>query len=143
MDKRLVPTRGQPAEAGQHGGQDKGSQSGVDSAATAMLWFVVCCLVLVNAFLLISRLTLLGVFVAVECRPHDPCTKHDVEYDPTEDLLILGAVGIPIIAGAANLVAVLASRALAKRGYGWRWPIFVWPLLAIAIQVMCLGRVLG
>lgn len=133
MDKRLIPTRTAARGSGQPNPRANGAHRSPDDIATISLWIGVATIALVNAFVLVSMLTMNAVAEGVERITNDCCVQNHSA--PRSDYLIIGAAGLPILAGLAALATVITNRARARRGSARSFPMFVWPLLATAAQL--------
>ncbi|MFE6857891.1 hypothetical protein [Nocardia sp. NPDC057668] len=57
------------------------------------------------------------------------------------ELYLAGGIWIPLGGAVVGIAAACAGRLLARRGWkGKGVPLFPWPLLALVLQLWCLGR---
>ncbi len=112
----------------------------VDVIACLVLWAVVFALALISAFWFFWHVAMAGTFSSPSCTGQpDTCAEAERESETASGVLLLAVVVIPGVALVVNVVVAFANRAFARRGpASRRLPLFVWPLLAIACQALCL-----
>jgi hypothetical protein len=128
-----------PAEPDRFGESSRKAGSRVaDIVAAVVLWAGVCGLALLNGFWFLWYLAWSGTFSASSCSGRaDRCDEEGTAAD--QELLLLGAVVIPMAAVVTSLVLAVLARRRARR----RFPPSIWPLLAVGGQALCLCQALS
>lgn len=140
MNDQFAPMPPEPAGIGTPGVRGPRERRVADIVACALLWVAVCGLALISAFWFFWDLAWSGTFSSPSCGGQaEHCAEAEREAAADGGLLLLAALVIPAVALVVNVIVAIVSRATTqRRPTSRRLPLFLWPLLAVAFQALCL-----
>ncbi|MFC9895277.1 hypothetical protein ACFVMC_16455 [Nocardia sp. NPDC127579] len=104
--------------------------------ATALLWPVVVCLMAVLGYFALWVVGFSGTYSSPSCSARNSAAGCDrAAVERAGDLLILGAVLLPVLAVIMSVVLAVVKRF--TRRFAW-CPAYLWPLLCVLLQLLCL-----
>ncbi|MEU8894588.1 hypothetical protein [Nocardia sp. NPDC048505] len=118
----------------------EGVRRAAEIAAAVLLWLIAAFLTLALGLYFLFALGGSGTPSSPSCDGgHNTAPGCDAERNSAAlGWLALSFLAVPIAAAAANIAVAAGQRRARRAGRARRgWPLFVWPLLCMALQLLC------